>query len=471
MGQSFATTLPYSPGERAMEAFVSALRGKAILPSDEEYNTARRVYNAMIDCRPRLIVKCADIADVIACVNFARDEGLAPAVRCGGHSVPGFGTCNGGIVIDLSGMKGIHVDPVRRVARVDGGCTWGDFDHATHVFGLATPGGIISSTGVGGLTLGGGFGHLSRRYGLACDNVISADVVTADGRFLTASAKENQDLFWAIRGGGGNFGIVTSFEFRLHPVSTVYAGPVLYPLEKAAEALRFFAGFMAQAPRELSAFFAYMIVPPAPPFPEELHMKTMCGFVYVYSGDVEQGEQLTRPLREFGTPAFAAGHPAPYPAVQSMFDALLPHGLHHYWKADFVKDLNEAAMAEHVRYGPRIPTVNSALHIYPLDGAIHDVAAEETAFAYRDVKFTHIIAAVSPEAEPMPQYRDWVRSYWSALHPHSAGGAYVNFLMEEGEERIASSYRGNYERLAAVKRKYDPGNLFRVNQNIRPAAA
>jgi FAD/FMN-containing dehydrogenase len=445
------------------------LRGKAIRPSDEAYDAARRVYNAMIDRYPRLVVQCADAADVIHCVNFARDEGLAPAVRCGSHSVPGFGTCDGGLVIDLSGMKGIRVDPVRRVARVDGGCTWRDFDHATHVFGLATPGGIISSTGVGGLTLGGGFGHLSRRHGLSCDNLISADVVTADGRILTASATENEDLFWAIRGGGGNFGVVTSFEFRLHPVRTVYAGPVLYPLEKAAEVLRFFGAFMADAPRELSAFFAYVIVPPAPPFPEQLYMKTMCGIVYVYSGDLERGERITHPLREFGPPAFALGHPAPYPAVQSMFDGLLPHGLYQYWKADFVDDLTEQAIAEHVRYGPRIPTVHSAVHIYPLDGAVHDVSADQTAFAYRDVKFTHILAAVSPEPAPMPQYREWVRSYWSALHPYSAGGAYVNFLGDEGDERIASSYRGNYPRLAAIKAKYDPDNLFRVNQNIRPA--
>jgi FAD/FMN-containing dehydrogenase len=470
MGQAAAVPIPPGPTERAIEGLLSTLRGKAIRPSDEAYDAARRVYNAMINRHPRLIVQCRDVADVVRCVNFARDEGLAPAVRCGSHSVPGFGTCDGGLVIDLSGMKGIRVDPVRRVARADGGCTWGDFDHATHVFGLATPGGIISTTGVGGLTLGGGFGHLSRRYGLSCDNLISADVVTADGRMLTASAAENQDLFWAIRGGGGNFGVVTSFEFRLHPVSTVYAGPVLYPLEKGAEVLRFFAAFMADAPRELSAFFAYLIVPPGPPFPEQLHMKTMCGIVYVYSGDLETGERITRPLREFGPPALALGHPAPYPAVQSMFDGLLPHGLYHYWKADFAGNLTEPAIAEHVRYGPQIPTVNSAVHIYPLDGAVHDVAADQTAFAYRDVKFTHILAAVSPEPGPMPEYREWVRSYWSALHPHSAGGAYVNFLMDEGDERIASSYRGNYARLAAVKRKYDPGNLFRVNQNIRPAA-
>jgi FAD/FMN-containing dehydrogenase len=422
----------------------------------------------MIDCRPRLIVRCADISDVIHCVKFARDEGLPLAVRGGGHSVAGFGTVEGGLVLDLSAMKGIRVDPVRRVARVEGGCTWGDFDHAAHVFGLATPGGLISTTGVAGLTLGGGFGHLSRRYGLACDNLLSADVVTADGRLLTASAAENADLFWAIRGGGGNFGVVTSFQFRLHPVSTVYCGPVLYPLDKSADVLRFFAEFIRDAPRELNAFFAYLIVPPGPPFPEQLHMQTMCGIVYVYCGELQKGEDLTRALGEFGPPAFALGHPAPYPAVQSMFDPLLAPGLYHYWKSDFVRDLSDAVIHEHVRFGPLIPTVHSAMHIYPLNGAVHDVPEDETAFAYRDINFTHMIAAVSPEAAPMPQYREWVRSYWSALHPYSAGGAYVNFLMDEGGDRIAASYRANYARLAAVKGKYDPGNLFRVNQNIRP---
>jgi FAD/FMN-containing dehydrogenase len=454
---------------KAIDALIPRLRGRVIRPEDEAYDAARHVYNAMIDCHPRLIVRCADISDVIQCVNFAREEGRPPAIRCGGHSVAGFGAVEDGIVIDLSGMKGIRVDPSRRVARVQGGCTWGDFDHAAHAFGLATPGGLISTTGVAGLTLGGGFGYLSRLYGLACDNLLSADVVTADGRFVTASATENEDLFWAIRGGGGNFGVVTSFEFRLHPVSTVYCGPVLYPLDKSADVLRFFAEFIQEAPRELSAFFAYLIVPPGPPFPEELHLKTMCGIVYVYFGELQKGEESTRPLREFGPPAFSLGHPAPYPALQSMFDALLAPGLYHYWKSDFVRDLNEAVIDEHVRFGPQIPTMQSAVHIYPVNGAVHDVREDETAFAYRDVNFTHIIAAVSPEPAPMPQYREWVRAYWSALHPHSAGGAYVNFMMDEGDDRISTSYRGNYARLAAVKKKYDPGNLFRVNQNIRPS--
>ncbi len=456
-------------GDAALQAFVATLRGPAILPGDARYDAARSVYNAMIDRKPRVIVECAGVADVIRSVDFARDNGLPLAIRCGGHGVAGFGTCDDGLVVDLSRMKGVRVDPARRTARVEGGCTWGDVDHATHVFGLATPGGVISSTGAGGLTLGGGFGHLTRHYGLACDNVISADVVTAAGKLVTASASENADLFWAIRGGGGNFGVVTSLEFKLYPVSTVYAGPVLYPLERTADAMRMYRDFMNQAPRELSAFFAILIVPPGPPFPGHLHNKTMCGIVAVYSGDPAAGERATKPLLDFGPPAFSHMGPAPYPAVQAMFDPLLPKGLHHYWKGDFTGEMTDAIIAEHVKHGPGIPTVNSAVHIYPLDGAVHDVAEDATAFAYRKAKYAHIIAAVSPDPAPMPQYRDWVRGYWSALHPHSAGGGYVNFLMEEGDDRIAASYRGNLARLMEVKKKYDPANLFRLNQNIRPA--
>jgi FAD/FMN-containing dehydrogenase len=454
-----------------MDSFAQAVRGRVLRAGDAEYESERRVYNANIDCHPLLIVQCADVADVIRCVNYAREHKLAAAIRGGGHSAPGFGTCNGGIVIDLSRLKGIRVNPEARTAQVEGGCTWGDLDHVTHEFGLATPGGIISTTGVGGLTTGGGFGHLSRRFGLACDNLISADVVTADGQLRIANAAGNADLFWAIRGGGGNFGIVTSFEFRLHAVSQVYAGPILYSLDQAAVVLRFFRNFMRTAPRELSAFFAFLIVPPAPPFPQHLHGKTVCAVMCACTDDLATAEEIIRPLREFGPPLLALPHPMPYPFLQSLFDGLLPHGLHHYWKADFVHDLTEEAIAAHVQFGPRIPTVNSAMHIYPLDGAIHDVRESDTAFAYRDVKFVHIIAAVTPDSAPLAAYREWVRDYWSALHPHSAGGAYVNFLMEEGEDRISASYAGNHQRLAAIKTKYDPENVFSVNQNIRPAIA
>jgi FAD/FMN-containing dehydrogenase len=458
-----------SPAGNSFSELAASLRGRIIRPEDQDYEKARQVYNAMIDRKPRLIVQCADVADVIYCVNFAREQKVRLAVRGGSHSVPGFGTCDDGMVIDLSRMKGIRLDAARRSVRVEGGCTWGDVDHATHVFGLATPGGVISTTGVGGLATGGGFGHLTRRYGLVCDNLLSADVVTADGLLRTASPDENADLFWAIRGGSGNFGIVTSFEFRLHPVDILYAGAILYPLEQATEAMQKYRDFMRAAPRELSAFFAFLIVPPAPPFPEPLHGKTLCGVVCAYCGDLSEGERVTKPLKE--SALFSATGPMPYPVLQSMFDGLLPHGLHHYWKADFVTDLTDEIIAAHVRYSPRIPTIHSAIHIYPMDGAVHDVDPGGTAFAYRNVRFVHIIAAVSPEPTPMPEYRDWVREYWAALHPHSAGGAYVNFLMEEGEERIAGSYRGNYGRLAAIKAKYDPGNLFCTNQNIKPMRA
>jgi FAD/FMN-containing dehydrogenase len=451
-----------------MQNFIAAIKGKVVLPENPEYEASRHVYNADIDRRPLMVVRCADVADVIRSINYARERKLPLAVRGGGHSAPGFGTCGGGIVVDLCGLNGIRVDPARRTARVEGGCTWSDVDHATHVFGLACPGGIISSTGVGGLTTGGGFGYLSRQYGLSADNLISADVVTADGEIRVASTGENPDLFWAIRGGGGNFGIVTSFEFKLHPVSEVYAGPILYRLDQAAEVMRLFREFMRTAPREVSAFFAFLIVPPGPPFPPALHGQTVCAIMCSCTGEMESAAASLTPLMEFGPPLLALAHPMHYPFLQSLFDGLLPHGLHHYWKADFMRELSDEAIAEHVRFGPSIPTVNSAVHIYPLDGAVHDVGKNEMAFAYRDVKFVHIIAAVTPDSELLPRYRDWVRNYWTALQPLSAGGAYVNFLMEEGEDRIASSYLENHARLAAIKAKYDPDNLFHVNQNIKP---
>jgi FAD/FMN-containing dehydrogenase len=466
MGDATAPAL-----NETISRLASIVRGRVVSPLDEAYDSARKVYNGDIDRRPLAIVQCADVADVIRSVHFAREQKLPVAIRGGGHSVPGFGVCDNGLAIDLCRLKGIRVDPAKRTVRVEGGCTWGDVDHATHVFGMATPGGVISTTGVGGLTTGGGFGYLTRRYGLACDNLLSADVVTADGELRTASPTENPDLFWAIRGGSGNFGILTSLEFRLYPVSTVFAGPILYPLEKAGDVLHLFRDLMATAPRELSVFFAFLIVPPGPPFPETLHMKTLCGLVCSYCGDPARGDSITKPLREFGPPLFAHIGPMPYPMLQSIFDPLLPPGLHHYWKGDFVREISDPYIAAHLKHGPSIPTVNSAMHIYPMDGAVHDVPADATAFGYRDVKFVHVIAAVTPERAALPGYRDWVRAYFQALHPLSAGGAYVNFLMEEGEERIARSFSGNYTRLAEVKAKYDPDNFFHVNQNIKPAAA
>ncbi len=455
--------------ETTVQEFKSRLRGELVRPGDKDYENARTVYNAMIDRHPLMVLRCADVADVIAAVNFARENKLPVAVRGGGHNVTGAATCDDGIVIDLSAMKGIQVDPAGRTARAQGGCTWGDFDHATHAFGLAAPGGIISTTGIAGLTLGGGIGHLTRNYGLSCDNLISVDVVTADGRFLKASANENADLFWGICGGGGNFGVVTSFEFKLHPVSTVFAGPVLYSPDKAKEAMQFYRSYMSNAPDNMNAFFAFLIVPPGPPFPEHLHNKTMCGIVACYTGPMEHAEEVVGPLREFGPPAFVGLGPLPFPALQGAFDALVPPGLQHYWKADFVKELSDAVIEAHVKYGPDIPTISSAMHIYPVSGAANRVGKNDTAFNYRDAKYVHVIAAMYPDPTDTPKNMEWVRSYWSALHPHSAGGAYVNFMMDEGKERIAATYRDNYDRLVEIKNKYDPTNLFHLNQNIAPS--
>jgi len=464
------TTANPVPDEGVIATFKAALRGKLFRPNDEGYDEARRVWNGMIDRRPVAIVRCAGVADVIAAVNFAREQGLPVAIRGGSHNVTGNAVCDGGVVIDLSNMKGIRVDPEKRTVRAEGGCTWGDVDHATHVFGLAAPGGIISTTGIAGLSLGGGIGHLTRKYGLSCDNLISADVVLADGSFVTASEKKNPDLFWGLRGGGGNFGVVTSFEFKAHPVSEVMAGPILWPLEKSREALRLYRDFMDKAPEDFNAFFAFLIVPPGPPFPKELHNKTMCGVVAMYTGPQAKADAVVAPLRKFGPPALDFFGPLPFPVVQSMFDALVPEGLQNYWKADFVNELSDELIEAHVTHGPGIPTINSALHIYPVSGAANRVGKGDTAFFYRDAKYVHVIAAMYPNPADTAKNVAWVRDYWSALHPHSAGGAYVNFLMEEGEDRVRATYGDNYERLVAVKRTYDPTNLFRLNQNIRPTS-
>jgi UDP-N-acetylenolpyruvoylglucosamine reductase len=445
------------------------VRGATIQPGDEQYEAARHVYNGMIDRRPRAVVQAADVADVIAAVNFARENGIYPAVRAGAHNVTGFGTNDDGLVIDLSAMKSTYVDAKNKTARVMGGATWGDFDHAAHAFGLATPGGVISTTGVSGLTLGGGIGHLSRRYGLSIDNVISADIVTADGRYVTASENENADLFWAIRGGGGNFGIVTSWEFKVHPVSTVYGGPIFFPVVSGPEILAFYRDFVLNAPPEMSLFFGYHVAPPAPFIPEHLHGHTAAALVVCYTGPLEQAEEAMRPIRAAGPVALDLCGPIPYPALNSMFDALLPPGLLHYWKADFDREVTSEAIAAHQEHGSQVPNFMSLMHLYPLNGAVQEKRNDETAFSYRDANFTHVIVGIDTDPANMPARTSWVRNYWEALRPFSAGGNYVNFLMDEGQDRIKASYRDNYPRLAETKRTWDPDNLFRMNQNIRPA--
>lgn len=445
------------------------IRGAVITVAAEEYDRARAVYNAMIDRRPELIVQCANVGDVITALRHARDNGLDVAVRGGGHSVPGFGTCEGGLVIDLSAMRGVRVDPTTRTARVEGGATWGDFDAATHAFGLATTGGIVSTTGVSGLTLGGGIGYLARAFGLSCDNLISADVVTADGRFLVASEKENADLFWALRGGGGNFGVVTSLEFRLHPVADIYGGPLFFELDDAGDVLRFYREFIAEAPDEFGGFPAFQIAPPLPFIPEDRHGDPLLAFIGCWAGPIERGEEVFAPLRDVATPVAEHLGPMPYPALNNAFDALVPPGLQHYWKAVFSTDLPDAVVEAHLRHGPRVPVVNSTVHIYPINGACHRVPPGATAFAHRDASFATVIAGMWPDPADNEANIAWVREYYNAIAPHSQRGGYINFMAADDQDRVEANYGDSYRRLAQIKRTYDPDNVFHFNQNIQPA--
>lgn len=453
----------------AFDQFKARIRGELIQPQDAGYDAARKVYNGMIDRKPSLIVRCSDVADVISAVNYARGNNLLLAVRGGGHNGAGLGICDGGLVIDLSRMRGIRVDPQNRTVQAQGGCTLGDIDHATHPFGLAISSGIASTTGIAGLTLGGGHGYLSRKYGLTVDNLLEADVVLADGSFVTANAKENKDLYWAIRGGGGNFGVVTSFLFKAHPVSTIYGGPMLWPLEKAAEVMKWYREFIKKAPEDLYGFFAFINVPPGPPFPENLHRKTVCAVVWCYVGPMEKAEQIFAPVRKLGPPIVDFVGPMPFPSLQGLFDQLLPPGMQWYWKGDFVNELSDDAIKEHLKFSSELPSLLSTMHLYPIDGAVHRVGKTDTPFFYRDATWSMVIAGIDPDPANKEQITKWAKSYWEALHPYSAGGAYVNFMMEEGQSRVEATYRDNYKRLSEIKGKYDPTNLFRVNQNISPS--
>jgi FAD/FMN-containing dehydrogenase len=455
--------------DQTIATFKGALRGELLKPADAGYDAARKLYNGMHDRKPALIARCIDVADVIAAVKFAAAEKLLVSVKGGGHNAAGLGMCDGGLAIDLSPLRYVHVDPIKKTVRVGGGTTWGEVDHATHAFGLAVPSGIISSTGVGGLTLGGGVGHLSRGAGLTIDNLLSADVVLADGRFVTADAKTNSDLFWALRGGGGNFGVVTSFLFKAHPVHTDYAGPMFYPVADAPEVMRWYRSFLAKAPKELTGFFAFLIVPPGPPFPEHLHNKAMCGIVWCYSGPLKKAEKIFRPIRKFKTPALDMVGPIPHPAVQSMFDALYQPGLEWYWKAHYIKELSDEAIAAHVKHGSMLPTWQSTMHLYPIDGVASKVKPNATAWFHRDARWAMVIVAVDSGSANREKNMAWARNYWTAIQPFATGGAYINFMMDEGQDPIRATYGKNFERLTKIKKKYDPTNLFRVNQNIKPA--
>ena len=455
--------------ESSIQEFRAGLRGGVIEPHNKEYDDARKVYNGMISKRPRLIVKCMDVADVIRSVNFARENNILLSIRGGGHNAGGLGICDDGLVIDLSPIRYTRIDLQAKTIVAGGGCLWGDIDHAAHAFGLAVPSGIISTTGIGGLTLGGGLGHLTRKYGLTIDNLLEVDMVLADGSFVTANKDQNKDLFWAVRGGGGNFGVVTAFTYKLSPVDMVYGGPMLWELAQSEEVLKWYRDFIVKAPEDLTGFFAFLVVPPGPPFPEHLHLKKMCGVIWSYSGPMDKAEELFKPIRNFLKPALDLAGPLPFPVLQTLFDPLLPPGLQWYWSPDFVNELSDQAIKEHVRYGSEMPTALSTMHLYPINGAASKVGKNDTAWAYRDANWAMIIAGIDPDPANKDIITNWAKEYWKALHPYSAGGAYVNFMMDEGQDRVKASYKDNYDKLVTVKNKYDPDNLFRVNQNIVPA--
>lgn len=446
-----------------------SIHGTVISPQDAGYDAARAVYNGMIDRHPAAVVQVSDAGDVVAAVAFARGQGLDIAVRGGGHSAPGFGTCDGGLVIDFARRTGIRVDAAAQTARAEAGTTWSGFDHATHTYGLATTGGIIGSTGIAGLTLGGGIGYLARRHGLACDNLLQADVVLADGRLVSASIDENEDLFWALRGGGGNFGVVTSLEYALHPVDTVYGGVVIFPASAGREVGGFFREYIAAAPEEFGAFLGFHQGPPVPFLPEEFHGTPICVVVGAWSGALADGARMWEPVLAAGPVLGQFTGPMPYPAVNGLFDALLPAGLQAYWKADFMGELSDAALGVAVDFGSKVPSVQSANHFYPIDGAVQRVAADATAFGYRDVGFAPVIAGMWEDPADNEANINWVRDYWTALHPYAEAGGYINFMDADDQHRIQENYRGNFDRLAAVKAKYDPDNVFHLNQNIVPA--
>jgi FAD/FMN-containing dehydrogenase len=457
---------------RPYEQLTVAMRGDLITPADPGYDQARAVYNAMIDKRPAAIARCRDVADVIACVRFGRDHDLPLAVRGGGHNAAGLGVWDDALVIDLSALRSTTVNPAKQTVRADAGCTWGDVDHATVAFGMATPSGFIASTGVAGLTLGGGIGYLSRRFGLTVDNLLAADVVLADGTFVTASEGSHPDLFWALRGGGGNFGVVTSFTFRCHDIGehgTIIGGPVLYDFADTAEVMRWYRELLPSLPEELNGWIALITIPPAPPFPEELWGRKACGIVWCYTGPHDRADTVLEPITTYGSPLLVGLQEMPFTVLQSAFDGLYPAGLQWYWRADFVKEISDAAIDVHRKWGERLPTGHSTMHLYPIDGATSRVPEDETAFAYRDGGWAGIIVGVDPNPANAPLISQWARDYWEELHPTSAGGAYVNFLMEEGPDRVKASYRDNYDRLAQVKKRYDPDNAFHINQNIQPA--
>jgi FAD/FMN-containing dehydrogenase len=464
------TTISPVLGEAALADFEEGLSGRLIRPDDWGYDEARAIWNGAHDRRPALIVRCAGVADVMRAVGFARSEDLTVAVRGGGHSIPGFSSVDGGIVIDLSALRAVHVDPVGRTALAQGGCTWADFDHETQAFGLAVTGGLVSSTGIGGFTLGGGIGWLMRKHGLACDNLIAADVVTADGRLVHAGEDDNQELLWGLRGGGGNFGIATSLEYRLHPVGPrVLAGPIFFSGDRAAEVLRFYRTWTRGLPDEMTTLANLTTAPPAPFLPEEVHGKPVVAVIAVHAGDPEEGRALVQPLVALGDPVANLIDVLPYTAMQSLIDGLWAPGAHNYMSSAYVEALDDEAIEAAVERHRAVPSPHSEIHLHHFGGAVARVGEEATAFGGRSAPYVLNVIARSPEAGGFDENVEWARGTTAAFAPVSSAGAYTNFMGDAHDERLRATYGDEkYERLVALKRRYDPTNVFRLNQNIAP---
>ncbi len=458
--------------DSGLQEFRTSLRGQLLLPDDSGYDEARKIHNAMIDRHPALIARCAGVADAIAAVKFARQHGVLVSVRGAGHNVAGSSVCDGGLVIDLSRMKGVRVDPAARTARVEPGVTWAEFAHELQSFGLAATGGYVGTTGVAGLTLGGGLGWMVRKHGLALDNLLSADVVTAEGRLLTASSTQHEDLFWGLRGAGGNFGIVTSFDFKVHPAGTVLAGLVLHPLSKAREPLRFWREFESRAPEEVANGPVLFNAPPELPVPDVLRKEPIVGIGGVYVGPLETGKRVLRPLRDFGPPAADIFQPMPYSAAQTMADFLWPAGSYNYWKSGYLKGLSDELFDTILAWYAKAPSPRTvALLEHNGDGAMSRVSEDATAFGYRNWPYNFLVTSIWTHASESEANVRWTREFFEALRPFVADAVYVNYLGEEGEERVRSAYGAKYDRLVALKNKYDPTNFFRMNQNIKPSRA
>lgn len=450
--------------------FNGEISGEVILPDNPKYNDERKLYNGMIDKKPAAIIKCKGTQDISNAIKYARGHKLELSIRSGGHNGAGLGLCNSGLAIDLSLMKKISINRRNKTANIESGCLLKEIDAKTHEYGLALPTGIIGTTGIGGITLGGGMGYLTRKCGLTIDSLLAAEVVLADGSVVIANEENHPDLLWALKGGGGNFGVVSSFTFQLHEISEVYAGPMFWPLEKAKKAMIFYRDLMESADNDLYGFFAFLRVPPGDPFPETLHNQDVCAIVWNYTGPAHKREEVFKPIRQFGPPILDFVGPIQFPALQGMFDSLYPKGMQWYWKSDFFRELTAGAMNAMIEHGSKIPPgFHSTMHLYPIDGKAAEIASNATAWAQRNARWTQVIVGVDPDPTRKDQIIKWSKDYFQATHPYASQGTYINFMMEEENGRVESTYGVNMKRLVEIKRKYDPTNFFHINQNIKPS--